>query len=101
MISDQAQLDDALVAQLLQMGHSRVPVYRGEDRDDIIGLVLVKELLQVSTSTAAYARSRMCCLHDHETSVHHHEADPQSTVKTAPVVHLLPVWPAPALWLYH
>jgi len=28
-------------------GHSRVPVYRGSNRDDILGLILVKELLAV------------------------------------------------------
>jgi metal transporter CNNM len=33
--------------RILESGHSRLPVYRGSNRSDIIGLILVKELLAV------------------------------------------------------
>eukprot|EP00775_Hariotina_reticulata_P004275 gene4275-4529_t len=46
MLSDCDVLDSQLVQAVLQSGHSRVPVYRGSNRDDVIGLILVKELLQ-------------------------------------------------------
>jgi metal transporter CNNM len=46
MISEDALLDEPLVTQLLQSGHSRVPVYRADNRSDLLGLILVKEVLQ-------------------------------------------------------
>jgi metal transporter CNNM len=33
--------------RILESGHSRLPVYRGSNRSEIIGLILVKELLAV------------------------------------------------------
>jgi hypothetical protein len=46
MVSDQALLDEGLVRAMLHSGHSRVPVYRGNDPTDFAGLILVKEVLQ-------------------------------------------------------
>jgi Mg2+/Co2+ transporter CorC len=46
MVSDQALLDEGLVRAMLHSGHSRVPVYRGNDPSDFAGLILVKEVLQ-------------------------------------------------------
>ncbi|KAF6253868.1 hypothetical protein COO60DRAFT_1273472 [Scenedesmus sp. NREL 46B-D3] len=46
MLSEDAVLDEALVRRVLQSGHSRLPVYRGSNEQDVVGLVLVKELLQ-------------------------------------------------------
>jgi hypothetical protein len=33
--------------RILDSGHSRLPVFRGSDRSDLVGLILVKELLAV------------------------------------------------------
>ncbi|GBF96396.1 hypothetical protein Rsub_09195 [Raphidocelis subcapitata] len=38
--------DDSLDKATLQSGHSRVPVYEGSDRSNILGLIITKELLQ-------------------------------------------------------
>lgn len=45
MLSLEETLNDAVVEAVLESGHSRIPVHRGTDRHDIVGLVLVKELL--------------------------------------------------------
>lgn len=45
MLSVDETLNDAVVEAVLESGHSRIPVHRGTDRTDIVGLVLVKELL--------------------------------------------------------
>lgn len=47
MIPSDAILDQDLCAQILKMGHSRVPVHHPGDRKHIIGILLVKELLMV------------------------------------------------------
>ena len=44
-ISADAPLNRALLGQIIDAGHSRVPVYEGGDFRNIIGLILVKELL--------------------------------------------------------
>ncbi|KAJ3089206.1 hypothetical protein HK102_006934, partial [Quaeritorhiza haematococci] len=44
MLPLEAKLDRDTMSKLLQAGHSRVPVYNG-DRQNIIGVVLVKQLL--------------------------------------------------------
>jgi metal transporter CNNM len=45
MVSQDDVMDEALVNKIMLMGHSRVPVYSAGDRTNIVGLVLVKELL--------------------------------------------------------
>ena len=44
-ISADAPFDKTLLRQIIEAGHSRVPVYDFEDAGNIIGLILVKELL--------------------------------------------------------
>lgn len=44
MVSNEAVIDRALVERVVAAGHSRLPVYEGENKQAIIGLVLVKEL---------------------------------------------------------
>ncbi|KAJ9520456.1 hypothetical protein QJQ45_000204 [Haematococcus lacustris] len=46
MLSHDAQLDRPAILQLLASGHSRVPVFSAGRRQQVVGLLLVKELLQ-------------------------------------------------------
>lgn len=46
MLSSEDQLDEATLRRVLASGHSRIPCYRAGDRADIVGLLMVKELLQ-------------------------------------------------------
>jgi metal transporter CNNM len=55
MLSDEDVMNEELVAKILCMGHSRVPVYAGQDRKNIIGLLLVKELLLRVTVRPCYS----------------------------------------------
>lgn len=45
MVSADAILDRELLGKILEHGHSRIPVYEGTDKKNIIGLILVKELV--------------------------------------------------------
>lgn len=47
MVASDAILDQELCGQILKMGHSRVPVHVPGDRKQVIGILLVKELLLV------------------------------------------------------
>jgi len=47
MISLDTELNVATLATISKAGHSRVPVYRGEDRTNIVGLLLVKQLVRL------------------------------------------------------
>lgn len=47
MLSSDAILDPPTLRAIVASGHSRVPVYRGRDRNDIAGVVLVKLLLEI------------------------------------------------------
>ncbi|KAF8055113.1 CBSDUF3 [Scenedesmus sp. PABB004] len=47
MLSSNDVIDRPTLVRILASGHSRVPVFRGSDRSDILGLILVKELLAV------------------------------------------------------
>ncbi|KAF8064507.1 CBSDUF1 [Scenedesmus sp. PABB004] len=49
MLPADALLNQATMRAILASGHSRIPVYTGGDRSAIIGLILVKELLQYKT----------------------------------------------------
>lgn len=46
MVSSEDVINDELLQQIIAKGHSRVPVFDGH-RQDVIGLILVKELLLV------------------------------------------------------
>ncbi|KAG2442805.1 hypothetical protein HXX76_002884 [Chlamydomonas incerta] len=46
MLSASDSLDEATLLGVLRSGHSRIPVHAAHDRGDVVGLVLVKELLQ-------------------------------------------------------
>ncbi|MEW5311154.1 MAG: hypothetical protein WDW38_002892 [Sanguina aurantia] len=48
MLSTDDVLDERVIQSLLVSGHSRVPVFRGGNRRDILGLLLVKELVLVN-----------------------------------------------------
>lgn len=45
MLAADTVLDGESLARILRMGHSRVPVHRPGDRTDLLGVVLVKELV--------------------------------------------------------
>eukprot|EP00879_Flechtneria_rotunda_P029183 GHRR01031463.1.p1 GENE.GHRR01031463.1~~GHRR01031463.1.p1 ORF type:complete len:339 (+),score=75.40 GHRR01031463.1:449-1465(+) len=49
MLPANARLNQATMRSILASGHSRIPVYTSGDRSNIIGLILVKELLQYKT----------------------------------------------------
>lgn len=57
-----AILSRKLLNKIVHAGHSRVPVYEHGDRKNIIGLILVKELLLVDTSKEH--RVRACLVRD-------------------------------------
>ena len=46
-ISDEATYDVALRKKVCSSGYSRIPVYRGSNKDDVYGFVLAKQLLVV------------------------------------------------------
>lgn len=50
MLSTDDFLDTDTISRILQSGHSRIPVCRGANQNDIVGLILVKELLQYKTA---------------------------------------------------
>ncbi|KAL7754120.1 cell agglutination protein Mam3 [Sorochytrium milnesiophthora] len=45
MVNWDQMLDHELMSELIQRGHSRVPVYAGTDRRNIVGMLLVKKLI--------------------------------------------------------
>ena len=50
MLSSNQILDEGTIEALMSSKpYSRLPVYRGEDKKDILGLVLVKEILEYVT----------------------------------------------------
>ncbi|GAX78353.1 hypothetical protein CEUSTIGMA_g5795.t1 [Chlamydomonas eustigma] len=46
MLSTNDKLDESTLRAILESGHSRIPVYASGSRSDILGIILVKELLQ-------------------------------------------------------
>lgn len=56
MISSDTLLDEAAINEIVETGHSRIPVHAGSNREDIIGLILVKELVTVKPDDKVYAR---------------------------------------------
>lgn len=48
MLSTEDRLDEKTLQTILKSGHSRIPVYRGDNRFDIVGIILVKELILVN-----------------------------------------------------
>lgn len=49
MLAANAAFDQETLDSVLDSGHSRIPVHAGDDRHNIIGLVLVKDLLRHKT----------------------------------------------------
>ncbi|PRW32510.1 Metal transporter CNNM4 [Chlorella sorokiniana] len=56
MISSDAEVNDELLLKILQRGHSRLPVYEGSNKQAIVGLILVKELLMVDEDAGVRIR---------------------------------------------
>jgi metal transporter CNNM len=48
MLPLEAQMDTDTMDSILKNGHSRVPVYRNGNRQDIIGLLLIKNLIKLN-----------------------------------------------------
>jgi metal transporter CNNM len=48
MLSTDQVLDSATMSTIDQIGHSRLPVFKGSDRNHIVGYLLVKKLITVS-----------------------------------------------------
>ncbi|KAI3423938.1 hypothetical protein D9Q98_009772 [Chlorella vulgaris] len=55
-LSSDAEVTDELLWSILRRGHSRLPVYQGEDKQNIVGLVIVKELLMVDEDAGVRIR---------------------------------------------
>jgi len=51
MLSADNSLDGETVAAIESVGHSRLPVFRGEDRTDIAGYLLVKKLISINPNS--------------------------------------------------
>ncbi|XP_048361979.1 metal transporter CNNM1 isoform X1 [Sphaerodactylus townsendi] len=72
MLRSDAVLDFATVSEILRSGYTRIPVYEGERRDNIIDLLFVKDLAFVDpddctplqTVTRFYRRPLHCVFHD-------------------------------------
>ena len=47
MISVDSKIDASCLKQIADGGHSRIPVYKGTDRENIIGMILVKSLISL------------------------------------------------------
>ncbi|CAL5220421.1 g2433 [Coccomyxa viridis] len=47
MLSADAVVDEAVLLAILESGHSRVPVHKPGSREDVIGIIIVKELILV------------------------------------------------------
>ncbi|KAL4421316.1 hypothetical protein ABPG75_010607 [Micractinium tetrahymenae] len=56
MLSSEAEVNGELLLRILGRGHSRLPVYEGANKENIMGLVLVKELLLVDEDEGAKIR---------------------------------------------
>nr|XP_056706415.1 metal transporter CNNM1 [Euleptes europaea] len=72
MLRADAVLDFATVSEILRSGYTRIPVYEGERRDNIVDLLFVKDLAFVDpddctplqTVTRFYRRPLHCVFHD-------------------------------------
>ena len=69
MVSDESELDKNLIKTILKKGFSRIPVFKG-DRENIIGMIMVKNLLDVNLSEKVFVKDLKLSnipkfLHDH------------------------------------
>ncbi|XP_062832443.1 metal transporter CNNM1 isoform X2 [Anolis carolinensis] len=72
MLRADATLDFATVSEILRSGYTRIPVYEGDRRDNIVDLLFVKDLAFVDpddctplqTVTRFYRRPLHCVFHD-------------------------------------
>lgn len=72
MLRSDAVLDFATISEILRSGYTRIPVYEGERRDNIVDLLFVKDLAFVDpddctplqTVTRFYCRPLHCVFHD-------------------------------------
>ncbi|KAK9904059.1 hypothetical protein WJX75_003555 [Coccomyxa subellipsoidea] len=52
MLSADMQLNEAALMSILESGHSRIPVHKPGNRKELIGIILVKELILVDKETS-------------------------------------------------
>jgi metal transporter CNNM len=52
MISIDQRMDEETMDEILKTGHSRVPVYRNGNRQDVVGLLLIKNLIKLNPKDA-------------------------------------------------
>jgi CBS domain containing-hemolysin-like protein len=64
MLAADTVLDGESLARVLRMGHSRVPVHRPGDRTDLLGVVLVKELVLLDPDDRVPSALDTCFLLD-------------------------------------
>lgn len=55
MLDVESFLDDTLMQRIAQSGHSRIPIFSG-DRDNIVGIMLVKNLILLDDRVPTYIR---------------------------------------------
>mmetsp|Transcript_20191 Transcript_20191/g.56245 ORF Transcript_20191/g.56245 Transcript_20191/m.56245 type:complete len:781 (+) Transcript_20191:38-2380(+) len=48
MLSSEDRLDERTIEAILISGHSRIPVYKDRNRSDIVGVIMIKEMLLVN-----------------------------------------------------
>jgi len=53
MLSDQTKLTYSILGKIAKDGFSRVPIYKGRDRTNIVGLLLVKQLIRLDLDFSA------------------------------------------------
>lgn len=49
MLQNNQTLDDNLLIDIVDMGHSRVPIYQNDNRHHVVGMLLVKNLITLET----------------------------------------------------
>jgi len=49
-VSDEQIVDEAFIKRINSMGYSRFPIYKGSDRHQILGMLLIKKLVGVGAS---------------------------------------------------
>ena len=47
MLSSSRKLNYPTISEIFKNGYSRIPVYRGDDIHDVIGLILTKDLIAI------------------------------------------------------
>ncbi|GMS97782.1 hypothetical protein PENTCL1PPCAC_19957 [Pristionchus entomophagus] len=64
MLSDETILNAPMIAEIVQIGYTRIPVYSGGDRNNVTGLLIVKDLALLDPDDNFSVRT-VCGYHQH------------------------------------